>query len=270
MNLSKKFIYGPFSSRRLGLSLGINLLGTKKKCTFNCVYCEIGRSSADEVVGIDSKYDPRLGLNEFQGELLIPLKNLPEIDSATFGYMGETTLVEKLEGYLEKAREVQAKIGLPDGGPKLSIFTNSTTLDDANVVKVLAKFDFVMAKLDCGTDACMKKTNRPHPSVPGVARIVENLVKLKQEIKKYPTHQLAIQTLLFKSLGGTFPSNMTPTNLDRLANHYNHIVPDIVQVYTVAREPAEKGIHAISFKEKEQLSMFFKGKLKRSIEVKVY
>ena len=161
-------------------------------------------------------------------------------------------------------------IARADGGPKLSIFTNSTTLGDENVVRVLAKFDLVMAKLDCGADACMKKTNRPHPSVPAIDRIVENLVKMKQEIKKYPSHQLAIQTLIFKSMGSTFPSNMTSANLDRLANHYNRIEPDIVQVYTVAREPAEKGIHAISFKEKEQLSVFFNEKLKGKIEVKVY
>ncbi|MFX0103380.1 MAG: radical SAM protein [Candidatus Hodarchaeota archaeon] len=265
-----KFIYGPFSSRRLGLSLGINLLGNKKKCTYNCVYCEIGRSTADEIVGINYRYSPDLMIDEFEKEISLPLKNLPEIDSATFGYMGETTLAAHLEEYHEAAKKIRKQVNCSDGGPKLSIFTNSSTLDDENMRKILAKFDFVMAKLDCGSDACFKKVNRPHASVPDIAQIVENLVKLRKEIKKYPSHKFAIQTLIFKSMNSAVPSNMNSVNLERLADHYNTIEPDIVQIYTVARQPAEKGIHAISFKEKKQLLAFFTGKLKESIEIKVY
>ena len=87
INLVDKFVYGPFSSRRLGLSLGINLLGNKKKCTFNCVYCEIGRSTADEIVGIDFKHDPRLMLDEFKKAC-----HEAEITVETIGYVNEHVL----------------------------------------------------------------------------------------------------------------------------------------------------------------------------------
>ncbi len=271
-----QFTFGPVCSRRLGMSLGINLLGDKKKCTFNCVYCEIGRSKADEIVSVEYRYDP--GLDEdalmarFKEEVRLPLKNLPEIDSATVGYMGETTLAAGLDTYLLALQEIKKTINRPDGGPKISIFTNSTTLQDPAVVATLGKFDLVMAKLDCATEDLFKKVNRPHASVPRVGEIIKNITILRERMEKSsPRNLLAIQTLLFKSLNKYTPTNTAKDHLEALADAYLAIRPDVVQVYSVAREPAEKGIHALSLGDKANLRAFFERRLANTgILVKVY
>ncbi len=269
-----RFTFGPIHSRRLGLSLGVNVLAPleeqKKRCTFNCTYCEIGRSRPDEVVPITFRYE-NVDVAQFRAEVEPPIKNLPEIDSATFGYMGETTLAAGLEQYLDAAREIKEAHPRADGGPRISIFTNSTTLGDPEIRRVLARFDFVMAKLDCAVQSLFLKVDRPDRSVPPVAAIIKNIALLRQEIKKYPSHQLAIQTLLFKSMNPATPSNMDDQNLAALADAYDRIDPHIVQLYTVARDPAENGIYAISAKDKEYLRQFFKQHVKReNIDVRIY
>ncbi len=269
-----RFTFGPIHSRRLGMSLGINVLAPledqKKRCTFNCTYCEIGRSRPDEVVKITFRYGDT-DVAQFRAEVEPPITNLPEIDSATFGYMGETTLAAGLEQYLDAARAIKEAHPRHDGGPRISIFTNSTTLADPEIRRVLARFDFVMAKLDCAVQPLFLRVNRPDRSVPPVATIVENIALLRQAIQKYPPHQLAIQTLLFKSMNPATPSNMDEQNLAALAEAYDRIDPHVVQVYTVARDPAENGIYAISAKDKEYLREFFKQHVKRKdIDFRIY
>lgn len=269
-----RFTFGPIHSRRLGMSLGINVLAPlgehKKRCTFNCIYCEIGRSRPDEVVPISFRYE-NTDIPLFMAEIEPPITNLPEIDSATFGYMGETTLAAGLEQYIDAAREIKHKHPRADDGPRLSVFTNSTTLGDSNIRRVLAKFDLVMAKLDCAVQPLYLKVNRPDRSVPPVATIIEHIALLGQEIKRNPPHKLAVQTLLFKSMNAAMPSNLSEENLGALAEAYDRIDPHLVQVYTVARDPAENGIYAISAKDKEYLRAFFKQHVKRkSIDIRIY
>nr|MDO8108982.1 hypothetical protein [Candidatus Sigynarchaeota archaeon] len=266
-----KFTFGPVHSRRLGLSLGINMLGEKKKCTFNCAYCEIGKSKPSEVVPITFRYKPPVDAETFRKEIESAFKNLPEIDSATFGYMGETTLASHLETYLTIARKVKENVARPDKGPLISIFTNSTTLGDPAVRKVLAGFDLVMAKLDCAVQDCFNKVNRPDHSVPPVTAIIKNIALLREEMKSHAPNRLAIQTLLFKSMNPAIPSNMTGENLKALSEAYDFIKPDIVQVYTVARDPAETGIYAISAKDKDELRQYFQAHVKaKEIDIRIY
>jgi len=273
MNCTEKntFIFGPITSRRLGLSLGINVLGEKKKCTFNCVYCEIGRSKANEVVPISYRYDPEVDEDTFKNEIEPALVNFSEIDSATFGYMGETTLASNLETYLNIAQSIKTDINRPDMGPLLSIFTNSTTLGDPVIRAVLVKFDLVMAKLDCAVQDLFKKVNRPDPTVPHVSEIIENIALLREEMRAYPANKLAIQTLLFKSMNQSIPSNLNDENLEALAKAYEYIRPHIVQIYSVARVPAEGGISAISARDKEDLRAFFSEHVNtEEIDIRIY
>ncbi|MHA1681746.1 MAG: radical SAM protein [Promethearchaeota archaeon] len=264
------YIYGPFHSRRLGMSLGINLLGEKKKCTFNCVYCEIGQSLADEIVDVSYRYDPSVNFKAFSREVESPLRNLPEIDSATFGYMGETTLAQHLAEFLDNVKKIKSSINRNDGGPRISIFTNSTTLEDESILDTLAKFDLVMAKLDCALESHFLKINRPHSSVPRVSGIIKNLVRLRERMEVIEGNQIAIQTLLFRSNNPRIPSNIETENLEALVNAYNRILPDLVQIYTVARKPAERGIYAISSREKEHLRHYFSEKVDKRVTIVVY
>lgn len=264
------YVYGPFQSRRLGLSLGINVLGEKKRCTFNCVYCEIGASRVDEVVDTEFRYD-KVDLDQFKQQVRLPLQNLPEIDSATFGYMGETTLCAQLEPCLDIVKTIKAGLPRGDGGPAISIFTNSTTLHEPAVARVLARFDLVMAKLDCATPALYSTINRPHPSVPAVGEIIENVARLSTRMRDEGHGKLAVQTLLFRSMDPRIPSNVDDASLEDLIDAYEIINPHLIQVYTVARQPAEKGIHAITPVDKERVRAIITRRLgARSIDVRVY
>ena len=97
--MPREYTYGPFQSRRLGLSLGVNVLSNYKLCTFNCVYCEIGLTVKDNLVS--PKYRINLPPSpNFRKELISILKFFPHLNSITFGYNGEPTLNENLLDFL--------------------------------------------------------------------------------------------------------------------------------------------------------------------------
>ncbi|MBD3185541.1 hypothetical protein GF325_01835 [Candidatus Bathyarchaeota archaeon] len=262
------YTYGPFSSRRLGLSLGINLLGQSKICTMDCVYCEIGRTARENLVDINYRYDPGVDMEKFKEEIERPLRHLPEIDSATIGYMGETTLASHLEPCLTIIRTVKNSINRQDGGPRITIFTNATTLEDRCIREALCQCDLVIVKLDCATGPLFSKINRPHQSVPPVNEIIENIQQLRNEMEC--GCRLALQTLILSSRDSSIPKNTQLNHLNELVMAYNNIKPDFVQLYTIAREPAEKSVIAVQRDERKRIGEFLQIRDDDSIEIKVY
>jgi len=238
-----KFCYGPFSSRRLGLSLGVNVLGELKRCTFNCVYCEAGRTIGNELVPPDYIVDIRPeGFREEVKPILINLQR--DLDSFTFGYNGEPTLNPHLGEFLQIAREIKKEIapGPGDKFPTVTIFTNSTTVTQPEIRQTLSQFDLILAKLDVGTPSDLRRVHRPHPNIPSLDEISQGLVALKQELP--PGHKLAIQTLIFTTrdnLKGKFREIDIPAWIERIIA----VQPHIVQLYSVARIPAEPFVMAV-------------------------
>ena len=98
------YTYGPFQSRRLGLSLGINLLPDYKLCTFDCVYCEIGRTNKKFLVSPKYRIQLKPTL-KFRKELTSVLIHFPHLNSITFGYNGyiaEVLLLSKVFSKFER------------------------------------------------------------------------------------------------------------------------------------------------------------------------
>ncbi|MHA1791498.1 MAG: radical SAM protein [Promethearchaeota archaeon] len=262
-------IYGPFLSRRLGLSLGLNLLGDKKKCTFNCVYCEIGRSSPRELVPVGFKHECHYDLVNLKKELINTLKNLPEIDSVTFGYMGETTLAMNLNTILGLVQSIKNSLKNLNHF-KLSIFTNSSTLGDPKIRKILSNFDLIMAKLDTGNQKYFKEINRPHESVPNIEEIIENIKTLRDELKYKQGATLAIQTLMFNSKNHIRLATTDQENLKSLAKAFDYINPDFIQLYPVARQPAEQHVLSLKPIEKEKIKTIIQKIMKKKIKMIFY
>ncbi|MGV9203964.1 MAG: hypothetical protein ACOC44_08070, partial [Promethearchaeia archaeon] len=179
----REFTYGPFKSRRLGLSLGVDILSKSKKCTFNCVYCEIGQTSSEknQLVPPSHRINIKPGF-QFQKELNSILKYFPHLDSITFGYNGEPTLNKKLSEFLQIAQNVRKNFGWEGDKPLLTIFTNSSTLIYKKIRKRIAEFELILAKLDVATEIGFKETNRPHLEAPSIKSIIESLSKLKTEL----------------------------------------------------------------------------------------
>ena len=257
--MSREYTYGPFQSRRLGLSLGVDVLPRKKLCTFNCVYCEIGFT--EKSCHVSPQYRLKAPpSNNFRSELKAILKLIPNLNSITFGYNGEPTLNENLMDFLNFALDVRNEITWPLEKPKITIFTNSSTLHYQEIREKVKKFDFILAKLDAATDIDFKRTNCPHEKVPSINRIVDSLEKLKSEM---PTeNKLALQCLIYNSYRNDFLSNSNLENITQLANAIKKIKPDCVQVYSIARIPANWFVFSIDEGQKKNIVQQFKNSIK--------
>ena len=144
-------IYGPVSSWRLGRSLGIDLLSTRRKvCSFNCVYCQLGET--DQFI-----VEPRgfISLEQLTSE--IELLNPIKADYATFSGMGEPTLASNLGEAIELARSI---LDLP-----IAVLTNSSLMFREDVRQQLAHADIVVAKLDVPNEELFAMVNRPAPGL---------------------------------------------------------------------------------------------------------
>jgi wyosine [tRNA(Phe)-imidazoG37] synthetase (radical SAM superfamily) len=144
-------IYGPVSSWRLGRSLGIDLLNTRRKvCSFNCVYCQLGETSQFVV---EPKEFISLEQLTSEIELLKPI----EADYATFSGMGEPTLASNLGEAIELSRSI---LNLP-----IAVLTNSSLMFREDVRQRLAHADTVVAKLDVPNEELFGMVNRPAPGL---------------------------------------------------------------------------------------------------------
>jgi wyosine [tRNA(Phe)-imidazoG37] synthetase (radical SAM superfamily) len=266
--MPRVYTYGPFQSRRLGLSLGINVLPNYKLCTFNCVYCEIGITQKDNFVSPEFRITIPPSPN-FRRELISILTHVPHLDSITFGYNGEPTLNENLLEFLDITKEVRNKLDWNKKPPNLTIFTNSSTIHHAIIRNRLKRFEVVLAKLDVATSEDFKRTNRPHGNSPNIDIIIESLAKLKRSMLS--GHKLTIQTLLYNSYKEDFLPNNNKKNIDNLARAIKKIKPDNVQIYSTARIPAEYFVYSIDDIRKQEIVKYIEEVVNdKNVQVKFY
>jgi len=264
--MPRRYTYGPFQSRRLGLSLGVNVLHERKICTFNCVYCEIGIT--DKIVSPQYRFSAP-PFHEFRKELKNILKFFPNLKHISFGYNGEPTLNENLLDFLKIAADVRNELNWTNEKPILTLFTNSSTLYIDKIRERVKQFELVLAKLDAANDVDFKRTNRPHHDTPNIEMIIESLVKLKQEMPK--DHKLAIQSLIFNSYKEEFIPNNNSINILDLARALKRIKPEIIQIYSTARIPAEYFVFSIDDDRKREIATIFKKIINdKKIEINVY
>ena len=250
--MPREYTYGPFNSRRLGLSLGVDILPKYKLCTFNCVYCEIGPTY--QVVSPKNRIKAPPSSN-YRKELKDILKFVPHLDSITFGYNGEPTLNDNLHDFYKITFDVRNELKWDKNPPLITLFTNSTTLYFKEIRDRVKHFDLVLAKLDAATDDDLRRTNRPHNDCPNINTIVDSLVKLRKEM---PEKKLAIQCLISKSHRDDFISNDNRENIEQLANVIKKINPNIVQLYSIARIPSEYYVYAIDEQRKKEIVKVFR------------
>ncbi|UCC20722.1 MAG: radical SAM protein [Promethearchaeota archaeon] len=266
--MPREYTYGPFLSRRLGLSLGVNVLANYKLCTFNCVYCEIGLTKKENLVSPEFKINIPPSSN-FRKELMSILKHVPHLNSITFGYNGEPTLNENILDFLDIAIDVRDDLKWTNVKPLITLFTNSSTLYIDEIRERVRNFELILAKLDVANDVDFKRTNRPHHDTPKIEMIIESLKKLKKELPK--KHKLAIQCLIFNSYKEDFIPNNNSINILNLANALKSINPDIVQIYSTARIPAEYFVFSIDDDRKREISSIFKNVIDDDrIEINIY
>lgn len=226
--LFDKIIFGPVRSRRLGVSLGINLLpATKKICNFNCIYCECGWTNSSQ--GERSSFPGREEVRKALDKKLAQMKaGSQKPDVITFAGNGEPTLHPDFPEIVDDTIELRNRY-FPDS--KIAVLSNSTTITVPRIREALLKVDQNILKLDSGFDLTVRVHNQPRVNFK-VAELIGNLKNLKG--------QLIIQTLFLRGqYNGRMIDNTTPEELEAWLKAVALIRPSEVMIYTISRDTPE-------------------------------
>ncbi|MFA6126646.1 MAG: radical SAM protein [Bacteroidales bacterium] len=217
-------IFGPVTSRRLGASLGINLLPTGRKfCNFNCLYCECGLS-----VGTDQK-NQLPGREEIRSRLEEKLLELVEskapIDRITFAGNGEPTIHPDFSGIIEDTIEIRNRI-FPM--VKIAVLSNATQLEKPEIFRALGKIEMNILKLDSAIEETVQLINRP-PTGYSLDRVIEGMMRFQG--------RFILQTLfLTGSTEGRAVDNTSEEEVTNWIEVVKKVRPEMVMIYTIARD----------------------------------
>jgi wyosine [tRNA(Phe)-imidazoG37] synthetase (radical SAM superfamily) len=229
-----KHIFGPVPSRRLGRSLGIDPLPLKT-CNFNCVYCQLGRTSP-----LQRKRRAFFNISDMVAEIASTLarRGADSIDWITFVGSGETTLFSRLGSLI---RYVKSLSNLP-----VAVITNGSLLHLPRVRHELCAADAVLPSLDAGSEALYTKINRPHRDF-RFDQHVKGLIDFRGEFKG----SLWVEVML---LGGV---NDSPSDLDDISKILECVGPDEIHVSTPTRPPAEPWVRPPGPESLERAALVF-------------
>ena len=221
LQLQEGVTYGPVRSRRLGRSLGVNLLPDDYKlCSFDCVYCQYGRTHVKSLSPEGHHFrDKDWVLRAVEMGLLM---HGSDIDTITFSGNGEPTLHPDFSAIVSGVRDLRDRM-CP--GVKLTIFSNSTTVHLAHIRDALALFDAPIMKLDTADPGTLARINRPDPAVK-----LEHIVEGLKEIPGLITQSVLIDGPVTNTRGESFAAWMVA-----LAE----IQPTRIQIYSTDRPVAE-------------------------------
>ena len=205
-------------SRRLGRSLGVRVVPLKA-CSYNCVYCQLGRTN---ILTVERK--EWLPSHEILGEILEVYDRLGEtIDYITFLGDGEPTLHSRIGWLIDRVKE--------ETGAKIAVLTNGSLLYIEEVAESLLEADLVSPKLDATDERMFRIINRPHPSIT-YEKMYEGLVEFRRKYRGF----LWLEVMLVENLNDTIP------HLQLLAEKIKEIKPDNIFINTPIRPPAEEWV----------------------------
>ncbi|HZK07197.1 MAG TPA: radical SAM protein [Bacteroidales bacterium] len=234
--LFNKLIFGPVHSRRLGLSLGINLLPVNRKmCTFDCIYCECGFTPDEQ--GEPAVLPTRSEVADALEEKLIKMKAAGKTpDSITFAGNGEPTIHPAFPGILEDTLKLRS-LHFPDA--EVTVLSNSSTLHNPEIFIALSRVDNNILKLDAGLEATFQKISKPLSPKLTLDSIVKNLMRFRQKV--------IIQTLFVRGeVDGEKIDNTKPAELHAWMGHIKQIQPRYVMLYPIDRSTPTNGLEVVS------------------------
>jgi wyosine [tRNA(Phe)-imidazoG37] synthetase (radical SAM superfamily) len=226
------YVFGPVPSRRLGYSLGVDVV-PEKHCTQNCVYCQIGKTK-DVTLARRSFFPVADVLREIEAAL----SKGKAVDYVTFSGSGEPTLNKDL-GKLIRGVKKRTDV-------KVCLLTNGTLFTDKQVRAEAALADVVVPSLDAGSEEVFRRVCRPHPDVT-LEKLVGGLVAFRAEFRG----QLWLEVML---VAGVNDGTEELLRIKRLAAR---IRPDKIQLNTVVRPPQDEGARALSPVDLERIRELF-------------
>jgi len=231
MNL-KSHIYGPVPSRRLGFSLGIDVI-PYKTCSFDCVYCQLGKTT-NKTVKRD-EYVPKDGV---LSQVKNAVASKRRIDYLTFSGSGEPTLNSGV-GYL--IREIKKFTKIP-----VVILTNGSLLFMQALQEEIKEADLVVPSLDAGTQRTFEIINRPHPSID-----IEKIIKGLLDFRKVFKGKMWLEIMLVKGI------NDSLEEIEEMKRIVERVNPDKVQLNTVVRPPSEDFAKPLTFEDLKKIRDIF-------------
>ena len=228
-----KFLYGPVPSRRLGRSLGIDLV-PYKYCTYDCIYCQLGKTTKKTVLR-DQYASPASILEELKSFLN---KEDNPIDFISLSGSGEPTLNSGIKEVIEGIKKI-TKI-------PIAVITNGSLLYLEEVRNDLLLADFVLPSMDAVSIDVFNKINKPHEGL-SIYEIIDGLIEFRKIFKG----QIWLEILFCKGV------NDGETEIKGMIEVTKKINPDKIHLNTVVRPPSEKWALALNHEEMEKIRILF-------------
>jgi len=216
----EKYLFGPVPSRRLGQSLGVDIV-PHKVCTLDCVYCQVGRST--EITIERKEY---IAIEPVISELKNRIAKGLQADFITISGSGEPTLNSRLGNIIDEIKKIT---NIP-----VAVLTNGTLLFDASVRADCAKADVVLPSLDAADEATFQKINRPHKDI-SIEKLISGLYRFRREYKG----QIWLEVFFVEGI------NTGDEQIAKIKEAIVQIQPDRVQLNTAVRPTAQPGIKKV-------------------------
>ena len=228
------YLFGPVPSRRLGMSLGVDLV-PKKVCSLDCVYCEVGKTTK-----LTLEQKEYIKFNKVKEELTHYFNNNPDPDYITFSGSGEPTLNVRIGEILQFIK--QNKPDIP-----VAVLTNGTMFFDKKVRNAIKDANVVLPSLDAATENVFKKINRPHKDL-NIDKCIQGLIDFRNEFKG----EIWLEIFILPDY------NDKKEELLELKKAVQKIKPDSVQLNTLDRPGTVPNLRGATREELQQVVDFWK------------
>lgn len=246
--LFDQIVFGPLKSRRLGISLGVNLLPLRGKwCNFDCVYCECGFNK-------DGKEDKKLPtVQEVKDALIEKLRDhdhtIGAIDTITFSGNGEPTMhpnFHEIIGITIELRDKYAKEA------KVSVLTNGSGIGKPLIAQALLRVDNAIIKIDSAFEKTVNLIDRPLYNY--------SLEKLIESLKIFDG-KFVLQTMFLRGESdGEVIDNTTPEEIEAWYRIVDRISPREIMIYTIDRETPLAGLQKVSVEQMNEIALPLRAK----------
>ena len=210
-----KYIFGPVPSRRLGFSLGVDII-PYKTCSFDCIYCELGKTLCKTIEAVD-QVGPEAVLGELRTFLDQPSST---IDFITVSGSGEPTLHPDLGVIIQEIKKMAKR--------PVALITNASLLFRDEVLKQVLEADIIVPSLDAVDSATFETVNKPHPDL-----TLDDLLTGLKNLGRHRQKRIWLEILLLKGI------NDAPGQIEQFRRLVQIIDPEKIQLNTVVRPPVE-------------------------------
>lgn len=228
-----KFVFGPVPSRRLGISLGVDLI-PHKVCSYDCVYCECGATTK-----FTAERKEYVSLKQIEKELVSFFEKNPDPEYITLSGSGEPTLNLRFGEVIRFVRCNWPHI-------PVAVLTNGSLLSSLEVRKDLMEADLILPSLDAASQEVFFRINRPVKGI-NIEDCIQGLIDFRKEYRK----EIWLETLILPGY------NDSPDELDMMKNAFLRIKPDRIQINNLDRPGRVEGLQAASHDQLQRIKEYW-------------